>query len=325
MRKQPQNPQRPQIFLFCVFCVLCGRLAVAAPDPKLPRLDQPVNDFARIVDAESAAEMSRMIRALQTKTGDVIVVATVPTIEPYGDIREYANKLFENGGRGIGEKGKDNGALVLLALKERKVWIEVGYGLEADITDGYAGETSRDDMVPEFRNGRFGTGLLNGTSRIVARIAEGRNVTLTGVDLPRRPREAPNGIPLSGVILLFFVIAFLSRLAGGRGIRRWGGGPWGLAGWSGWSSGIGPFGGGVGNHGGGDKGVDTKVESGKDQKDNPLLAVLKDKCLEEKSTADPEQGLLYFPIDGKVKPKDLRILYKGPAGRLEIDFVNPKK
>ena len=59
--------------------------------------------------------MDRTIRALQATTGDAVVVATVPTIEPYGDIREYAVKLFENGGRGIGEKGKDNGLLVLLA------------------------------------------------------------------------------------------------------------------------------------------------------------------------------------------------------------------
>ena len=89
-----------------------------------------------------------MIRALQAATGDVVVVATVPTIEPYGDIREYAVKLFENHGRGIGEKGKDNGLLILLALKERQVWVEVGYDLEQWITDGFAGETSRDVMAP---------------------------------------------------------------------------------------------------------------------------------------------------------------------------------
>ena len=79
----------------------------------------------------------------------------MPTIEPYGDIREYAVKLFENHGRGIGDKGKDNGLLILLAVKERRVWVEVGYALEQWITDGFAGETSRDDMVPEFRQRRL--------------------------------------------------------------------------------------------------------------------------------------------------------------------------
>src|SRR5204863_5616688 len=147
----------------------------------LPELTEPVNDFAHVIDSTNAAAIERMIRTLQTATHDVVVVATVPTIEPYGDIREYANKLFENHGRGIGEKGKDNGALILLAMDQRKVWIEVGYSLEQWITDGFAGETSREYMVPEFRSGRYGAGLRAGTERIVGRIAQGRNVTLQGV------------------------------------------------------------------------------------------------------------------------------------------------
>ncbi len=115
-----------------------------------------------MIDAASAAQMERMIRVLQAASGDVVVVATVPTIEPYGDIREYAVKMFENHGRGIGQKGKNNGLLILLAMKERKVWVEVGYDLEEWITDGYAGETSRQYMTPEFRNGRYGAGLAGG-------------------------------------------------------------------------------------------------------------------------------------------------------------------
>ena len=109
-----------------------------------------------MVDSRSAAQIDQLSRALQKASGDVVVVATAPTIEPYGDIREYAVKLFQNNGRGIGEKGKDNGLLILLAVKERKVWIEVGYGLEELITDGFAGETSRQYMVPQFRNGGYG-------------------------------------------------------------------------------------------------------------------------------------------------------------------------
>ena len=99
-----------------------------------------------------------MIRALQDKTGDVVIVATVPTLAPFGDIREYATKLFENRGRGIGDKAKDNGLLLLVAPNDRRVWVEVGYGLEQWITDGFAGETSRDFMAPEFRQGRYGAG-----------------------------------------------------------------------------------------------------------------------------------------------------------------------
>jgi uncharacterized protein len=232
--------------------ILVALLVALAPlhaaDP-LPELTQPVNDFAKVIDPESAREMDRMIRALQAATGDVVVVATVPTIEPYGDIREYAVKLFENHGRGIGQKGKNNGLLILLAVKERRVWIEVGYDLEQFITDGFAGETSRNYMAPEFRTGRYGAGLRAGTERIIGRIAQGRNVTLEGVRVPRETTaDRGTPFPISIPFLIFIAILIISRIGGGGGRRRrfWGGG-----GWSGWSSGVGPFGGGWGGGGGG--------------------------------------------------------------------------
>jgi uncharacterized protein len=215
----------------------------AAP---LPELTQPVNDFAKVVDADSASAMDRMIRTLQTATGDIVVVATVPTIEPYGDIKEYAVKLFANNGKGIGQKGKNNGLLILLALKERRVWVEVGYDLEQWITDGFAGETSREVMTPFFRNGQYGQGLHAGTERIIGRIAQGRGVTLDGVRVPRQVAR-PQGSSVPGwlPIVIFIVILIVSRLGGGGGRRSpfWGGG--------GWSSGVGPFGGGFGGGGGG--------------------------------------------------------------------------
>src|SRR5262245_46621814 len=190
----------------CAAVLLLASAAFAA-DP-LPAITQPVNDFAKVIDASSAAELERMIRTLQAATGDVVVVVTVPTVEPYADVREYAVKLFENQGRGIGEKGKDNGLLILLALKERRVWVEVGYGLEQWITDGFSGETSREVMAPEFRNGRYGAGLVAGAQRIIGRIAQGRNVSLDGVPVPRPLRREPQGtpIPLWAIILFFIFI-----------------------------------------------------------------------------------------------------------------------
>jgi uncharacterized protein len=229
-----------RVWLACALAATFVVSAFAAPD--LPEITQPVSDFAKVVDAENAASMDRMIRQLQEATGDVVVVVTVRTIEPYGDIREYANKLFENHGRGIGDKGKDNGVLILLALDQRKVWIEVGYELEQWITDGFSGETAREYMAPEFSNGRFGAGLRAGTERIIGRIAEGRGVSLEGIRPTRQPSR-DTGAPLSfwGFILLLIVIMIISRIAGGPGrrVRRWGIGPG-----SGWSSGVGPFGGG---------------------------------------------------------------------------------
>jgi uncharacterized protein len=234
-----------------VFAVssLMAAAVLQPPASTLPELTQPVNDFAHVIDPENSAAIERMIRTLQAASGDVVVVATVPTIAPYGDIREYINRLFENHGRGIGEKGKDNGLLIVLAMKERKVQIEPGYTLEQWITDGFAGETSRQYMAPEFQQGRYGDGLRIGTERIIGRIAQGRNITLDGVRIPRE-RPQPNTSVSGGTIIIFLFIAILiiSRLgaANRRGLRGWGGG-----GWSGWSSGVGPFGGGWGGGGGG--------------------------------------------------------------------------
>jgi uncharacterized protein len=225
-------------------CARGGAVAGQSSEP-LPELTQPVNDFAHVIDSQSAAQMDSLIRELQEKTGDVAVVATVDTVEPYGTAKEYAVKLFENRGRGIGQKGKDNGVLILLAMKQRRVEIEVGYDLEQWITDGFSGQVSR-EIGPSFAAGRFGEGLLEGTQRVAGRIAQARGVTLTGVRTVQRQRSRESTpIGLSTLFWLFIAFLIISRLGGGGGRRRrrfWGGG-------GGWSSGVGPFGGGFGGGG----------------------------------------------------------------------------
>jgi uncharacterized protein len=218
-----------------------------------PELTEPVNDFANVIDPASRAAMDSLIRSLQQASGDVVVVATVDTIAPYADVREYAVKMFENHGRGIGMKGKDNGVLILLALNERQVWVEVGYDLEQFITDGFAGETSRQYMAPEFRQRNYGAGLLAGVSRIIGRIADARNVTLQGVR-PTRGRRVGQGGDLGGglliaLILFVIVLRLIARALGfgGRRFRRRGWGGY----YGGWNSGVGPFGGRGGFGGGG--------------------------------------------------------------------------
>ena len=231
----------------CAIALLaaCG---VAQAQPARPQLTAPVNDFANLIDDESEREMDRRIRALQQASGDVVVVATVPSLEGYADINELALRMFENGGRGIGQKGKDNGALIVLALKERQVRIEAGYDLEEFITDGFAGETIRQVMVPEFRSGQYGRGLLAGATRIINRIAARRGVELQNVPRETQPVAVPsefNAWPI--ILIVWIIIMVISNRRSRRPRRRWGRGPW-----SGWNSGVGPFGGGsTGGFGGG--------------------------------------------------------------------------
>ena len=242
------------IFWLPVFVLFVAPALARAQD--MPELTRPVNDFANVIDPASERALESRIRALQDATGDVVIVATIDTFKPYGDIREYAVKMFENQGRGIGERGKDNGALVLLAVNDREVWTEVGYDLEEFIPDGFAGETAREFMVPEFRRGNYGAGLLAGVSRYVSRIADRRNVTLQDVPPPRAPASAPRvgsgGTLLLALFVLFMVInAIAGRLGHGR--RRMRRGRWGGIG-PGWHSGVGPFGGGFGGGFGGSGG-----------------------------------------------------------------------
>lgn len=218
--------------------------ATAQPAP--PHLTGTVNDFANVIDDSTEAELDRRIRALQQASGDVIVVATVPSMEGFAGINELALRMFENGGRGIGQKGKDNGALVVLALKERRVRIEVGYDLEEFITDGFAGETIRQFMEPSFRAGDYSRGVLDGTTRLINRVAERRGVELQNVPRQQQPMTSPRAFNAWPVILIIWIIVMMLTNRRRRRRRRWGRGPW-----SGWNSGVGPFGGGFGGFGGG--------------------------------------------------------------------------
>jgi uncharacterized protein len=199
----------------------------------IPRLTAPVNDFANVIDAASEAQLDELIRRLQGATGDVMVIATIKTFQPFADLQSYAVEMFENGGQGIGVKGKDNGVLIVLAIDDRQLRIETGYGLEGFITDGFAGETSR-GMTPFFREAEYGRGLVAGATRVAERIAQGRNVDLNLAPPPQaqsRRRTGSGGFPIGFWVVL--LIIFLNLMKGGRRRRRW-------------VSGVGPFGGGFG-------------------------------------------------------------------------------
>ena len=222
----------------------------AAQTAALPSLKDPVNDFAKVIDAERGRARQTHPCAPAT-TGDSLIVVTVPTYAPYGSIEEYAVRLFEKAG--IGDKEKDTGLLIVVAVEDRAVRVELGYGLEEFISDGYSGETIRQEMLPRFREGHYGEGLVAGASRLILRIAEKRGVEIPEVPPPppRPARERASAESVIGtvffVVVLVFVIARIARNTRGprppfMGRRR--------STWSGWNGGVGGFGGGVGGFGG---------------------------------------------------------------------------
>jgi uncharacterized protein len=217
--------------------VLVGWLVAAtgaSAQTEIPRLTAPVNDFANVIDASSEAQLDALIRRLQGATGDVMVVATVKTFQPYADLQSYAVEMFENGGQGIGVTGKDNGVLIVLAIDDRQSRIETGYGLEGFITDGFSGETMR-SVAPFFRSAEYGRGLVAAATRVANRIAEGRNVDLNLAPAPQVNPERRVGRPRMNIgFWVVLLIIFLNLMRGGGRRRRR------------WISGVGPFGGGFG-------------------------------------------------------------------------------
>lgn len=233
----------PRSSLFGLVVVVLTVLSAAVGAQSLPTLSDPVNDQAGIIDPRSAAELDARIRALLAATGDTVVVATVDTIAPWGSIEEYAVRLFEHAG--IGDSERDRGILVLVAVAERRVRIEVGYGLEEIITDGFAGAVIRSDMLPAFRSGEYGPGVLAGVTALIRRISEYRDVTIDGVPAAPPPpaREGPSALQIVLIVLVLLALASIGSMRGrGPGVRRRG---------RHWHGGIGGFGGGFGGFGGG--------------------------------------------------------------------------
>lgn len=201
-----------RLVLLLLACVAATGVARAqTPEPVYPKLSQPVTDTAGVIDADSAATLDQRLRALRAATKDVIAIVTVPTIEPAASVEAYAVKLFEQAG--IGNRELDNGVLILVAVKEHGIRIEVGYGLEGVIPDGFAGETIRQFMVPEFKAGRYGAGLVAGSTRLIQKISEGRQTDVEGV-----PQAADTGaigpviiIGLTATAFVIGLVAFLIR------------------------------------------------------------------------------------------------------------------
>lgn len=161
-----------KLFVLTVVAVISLVLPVLAKEPVYPDYKGFVNDYAGVIDASTRQKMEGLCRTLEEKTSAELAIATVKTVEPL-DSKEYAVKLFEKWK--IGKKGKDNGILILLAMEEKRIEIEVGYGLEGVITDAQAGEILDKYVVPSFKQGKFGEGLYNGAGAIANRVANQEN------------------------------------------------------------------------------------------------------------------------------------------------------
>jgi len=130
--------------------------AIIACAQDVPEPSGWVNDFAQVISPEYREKITGIIQELEYKTSAEIFVVTVNSIAPYDEV-QYARKLFDSWKPG--KKSKDNGVLVLLAVKERRWRIETGYGVEGILPDGLCGEIGRTYMVPYFKENNYSEGL----------------------------------------------------------------------------------------------------------------------------------------------------------------------
>jgi uncharacterized protein len=217
-----------------------------ASEPTFPPLTGRVVDDAGVLDTWTQSELTDMLARHEGATGEQVVVVTLPTLQGY-TIEDYGYQL----GRywGIGQKGTNNGAMLIVAPKEHKVRIEVGYGLEGTLTDAICSTIIQNYILPSFKRGDFSAGIVAGTTSILSVL--GGSSPETGqpeAPAPTVHYQPPRGIQYA-IMLGFFLFPFLIfafimfGLIASPGNRGGGGS-------NSWDSGRG-FGGGFSSGGGG--------------------------------------------------------------------------
>ena len=161
------------IAVFTILIVFYG--TVLAEEIPSPGKDY-YYDSAGVISENTEKKINEVNSELKEKTGAQIVIAAVKNTEGYPSADDYAVEFFEKWQ--IGDKEKDNGVLILVSVEEKEVRIEVGYGLESQITDGKAGNIIRNDMIPYFKEGNYDKGILSGFESAVKEVEKAEGISL---------------------------------------------------------------------------------------------------------------------------------------------------
>jgi uncharacterized protein len=244
---------------------LVALVCAAAAELSFPALTGRVVDQAGVLDAAARARLEAKLKEFESKTTTQLVVVTLRSLGDY-DIADYGYQLGRHWG--IGQKGTNNGALLIVAPKERKVRIEVGYGLEGTLTDAVSRLIIDHAILPRFRAGDFAGGIERATDDIIQVLSgDAEDFKRRAAERDARP-SGGEGISLFTIVVIILIIWLFIHLqraqqqqAGGRRRSRWGPvaggglpGGWSGGGWSGGSGGGssgGGFSGGGGSFGGG--------------------------------------------------------------------------
>lgn len=220
-----------------VFAV-CADAAPAVPPKPAAGTGVYVQDYAGIIRDSDERLMQQLGQELDSKTSAQVAVLTIPSLEGES-LEDYSLEVLRTWG--IGQKGKDNGVLILIAAKDRKSRIEVGYGLEGVLPDGLTGRIQDRYMLPYFRKGDYSKGILQGYAATAGTIAKAEGVELTGVQTSKPQQQQSSGwnllyllgvvgfliidnVFLGGMFTSLLLMMFLRGGGGGRGGGGFGGG-----------------------------------------------------------------------------------------------------
>lgn len=259
-----RSPGVAALLFGLVIALLLVLPAAAQSKIDFPPLTGRVVDQANLLDPATEQALTEKLAALEASSTDQLVVVTVNSLQDQ-EIEDYGYQL----GRawGIGQKENDNGALLIVAPNDRKVRVEVGYGLEPILTDAFSSQVIRNDILPSFRDGDYQAGVIKGVDALIAQLsldpaeAQARAQAAAAEQSDTKGESVIPLVIIAGLFLFIFLIAMRS----GRGRRSnvssvllWaasealrnsgrGGGGWGGGG----GFGGGGFGGGGGSFGGG--------------------------------------------------------------------------
>ena len=262
--------------LMLLMLALSGNIALAQT---FPALTGRIVDEANLLDPAQEAALTVKLEGLETRTKRQFVVATLNSLQGY-DIADYGYQLGRHwaiGQDGVGEAEKDNGAILIIAPNERKLRIEVGYGLEPVLTDGFSSSVIRNDITPSFKAGDFAGGINIGVDKIITQIElPPEEAAKVAAEAAKSQKKSSRGGGLGSVmfwlfIFFFFILPIITSIRRqGRKYRGkrdddddddnwggpviiWGGGSGfgGGSSWGGSGGGFGGFSGGGGGFGGG--------------------------------------------------------------------------
>jgi len=196
--------------------------ATAQAAPNFPQFTGLVTDAANIIPADQKAALEAKLQALKQQNGRQLVVATIPDLQGY-DIADYGYQLGRNWG--VGLKGVDNGAILIVAPKEHKVRVEVGYGLEPVLTDAFSSVVIQQAIVPRFKGGDMAGGISAGVDALVQQLSLPDDQAKAKMDAAvaaydkQHARRSGGHIPFGAIIWIVIVAVVIISHIGRRASR----------------------------------------------------------------------------------------------------------